>query len=338
MKVLLMHGGYGEGVAGGQSMAELLERALLCRGEEVALAIGNKAGGSLPPLPWAPDVIHALDLSRHEFAWVGRDLASRSAAIFALTPASAPEVWDDPAAGAELCRAADVLYALTAAEAECLVAAGADPSRIVVVGQGPRLEGRPDPAGFMDRYGLAAPMVLFLGRKMRSKGYRELLEAAPAVWRTMPETSFAFAGPAVALDWERDFTEHADPRLVDLGMLNEQEKHSALMASDLLCLPTTVDVFPLVLAEAWHCGKPVVCGRFDGVNGVVRDGVDGIVVEPRADAVAAALLRLLSDEPLRTAMGRDGRDRALREMTWEAVAARVVEGYRWATRKLGTGA
>lgn len=338
MKVLLMHGGYAEGIAGGQSMAELLARELLARGEEVVLAVGNEAEGALPPLPWTPDVVHAFDLGRHEFARVGRELASRSAAIFALTPASAPAVWDDPAAGADLCRTADVVYALTAAEAGGLAAAGADPGRIVIVGQGPRLEGRPDPAGFMDRYGLAAPMVLFLGRKMRSKGYRKLLEATPAVWGAMPETSFAFAGPAVAPEWERDFAAHADPRLVDLGMLDEQEKHSALTACDLVCLPTTTDVFPLVLAEAWHCCKAVVCGRFDGVEGVVRDGVDGIVVEPRADAVAAALIRLLSDEPLRTAMGRHGRDRAMREMTWEAVATRVLEGYLRVARGIGTGA
>jgi glycosyltransferase involved in cell wall biosynthesis len=333
-----MHGGYGEGIAGGQSMAELLARQLLFRGEEVVLAVGNRAEGALASLPWAPDVVHALDLGRHELARAGRELAGRSGAVFALTPASAPEVWDDPAAGADLCRAADVVYALTVGEAECLTAAGADPSRIIVVGQGPCLEGRPDPAGFMDRHGLAAPVVLFLGRKLRSKGYRELLEAAPAVWRAIPEASFAFAGPAVAPDWERDFSEHAGPQIVDLGVLDEQEKHSALLGCDVVCLPTTTDVFPLVMVEAWHCGKPVVCGRFDGVEGVVRDGVDGIVVEARADAVAAALLRLLGDESLRAAMGREGRDRAMREMTWEAVAAKVVAGYLRVARAAGAGA
>lgn len=338
MKVLLMHGGYGEGVAGGQSMAELLARALLARGEEVILAIGNSAEGKLPPLPWAPDVIHAFDLARHEFARVGHDLASSSAATFALTPASAPEVWDNPAVGAELCRAADVIYALTAREAERLAVAGANPSRIAIVGQGPRLEGRPDPGSLLDRYGMAAPMVLFLGRKMRSKGYRELLDATPAVWRVMPDTRFAFAGPPVAREWERDLAEHADPRVVDLGLLDEQEKHSALAACDIVCLPTTTDVFPLTLVEAWHCGKPVVCGRFDGVEGVVRDSIDGVVVEPRADAIAAGLLRLLGDKPLRTAMGRNGHNRALREMTWETVATRVVEGYLRAGARVGTGA
>ena len=339
MKVLLMHGGYGEeSIAGGQSMAELLARELRRRGEEVVLTVGSRGGGGSPTLPWVPDVVHAFDLGRHRAARIGCELASRWGAAFALTPASAPEVWDDPAEGAGLCRAADVVYALTAREAERLAAVGVDPSRIAIVGQAPRLEGGPDHSGFMERHGLAAPVVLFLGRKMRSKGYRDLLDAMPAVWREKPAARFAFAGPAVGPDWERDLVEHLDPRLVDLGTLGEREKRAALEGCDVVCLPTTTDVLPLVLVEAWHCGKPVVCGRFDGAREVVRDGVDGIVVEPGGEAVAAALLRLLADEALRAAMGREGRERALREMTWEAVTARVVAGYRRAARTIGTEA
>jgi len=336
MRVLLMHGGYDGEVAGGRSMPELLARELLSRGEEVILAVGRGGEGVVPTLPWTPEVVHAFDLARHQFARVGRELADRSGAVFALTPASAPAVWEDRAGGADLCRAADVVCALTAAEARDLVGAGADPSRVEVVGQGPRLEGVPDSAGFMERRDLVAPMVLFLGRKLRSKGYRELLEAAPIVWRAMPETRFAFAGPAVAPEWERDFAARADRRLVDLGMLDEEDKRSALIGCEALCLPTTTDVFPLALVEAWHCGKPVVCGRFDGAEEVVRDGVDGIVVEPRPEAVAAALLRLLGDGGLRAAMGENGRERALREMTWDAVAERVSAAYLRAVREIGT--
>jgi glycosyltransferase involved in cell wall biosynthesis len=336
MKVLLTHGGYGEGFAGGRSMTELLGRELVCAGEEVTLAVGAGAESALRAMPWIPDVVHAFDLGRHELVCAGRELAERHAAAFALTPASAPEVWDDPRVGADLCCAADLVFALTAAEGGRLAAGGVDPRRIIVVGQGPRLEGRPDPAGFTDLHGLTAPTVLFLGRKMPSKGYKALLEAAPAVWRAFPETRFAFAGPPVSSDWQRDFSSHADHRLVDLGQLDESEKHSALQGCDLLCLPTAADVFPLVLVEAWHCGKPVVCGRFDGVEGVVRDGVDGIVAEPSADAIAGALLRLLGDSSLRAELGARGRERAKSELTWEVVAARVIDGYRRIAPRVGT--
>jgi glycosyltransferase involved in cell wall biosynthesis len=332
-----MHGGYAEALAGGLSMAELLEQELRSRGEQVVLSVGD-GSGEPPALPWTPDVVHAFDLARHGYARLGRELARRAGAAFALTPATAPELWGDRDAGAELCRAADVLFALTAAEAERLAAIGAERRRIVVVGQGPRLEGSPDAAGFLARHGLAAPFVLFLGRKMRSKGYPELLESAPAVWSQLPETRFGFAGPAVGSNWERDFAACADPRLLDLGLLAEPDKHSALVACDLLCLPTRSDVFPLALVEAWHCGKPVVCGRFDGVEGVVRDGVDGVVVETRAADIAAALLRLLGDPSLRRAMGREGRERARRELSWEAVGDRVAGGYRHAAAKLEAGA
>jgi glycosyltransferase involved in cell wall biosynthesis len=239
-------------------------------------------------------------------------------------------VWDDRAAGLELCRAADVVFVLTLAEGESLVRAGVDASRLVAVAQGPKLEGEADPAGFRRRHGVRGPLVLFLGRKMASKGYHLLLGATSDVWRAVPEAVFVFVGPRVDPDCATVFARHADPRVVELEGLDEREKHSALAASDLVCVPTTADVFPLAFAEAWHCGKPVVSGRFAGADEVVRDGVDGLLVDPRPPAVAAAVTRLLCDARMRAELGARGRERARAELTWAAVVERVVNGYRTA--------
>ncbi len=140
----------------------------------------------------------------------------------------------------------------------------------------------------------------------------------------MPETVFAFGGPQGGRDDEHIFACHRDERILDLGMLDESTKHDALVACDLLCLPSSADVFPLVFAEAWSCGKPVVSGRFAGVEDVVRPDVDGLVCDLTAGQVACAVLRLLRDRELRTSLGAAGLARIRDGMNWPHVAT-VVE-------------
>jgi glycosyltransferase involved in cell wall biosynthesis len=199
--------------------------------------------------------------------------------------------------------------------------------RIRRIPHAPDLRGRPDPAGFRARLGLRGPVVVFVGRRIPSKGYAELLRAASSVWRELPDARFLFLGPNSDPAAAQIFRDHADPRIVDLGAVDEQTKHDAIAASDVLCLPSTADVFPLVFLEAWMCGKPVVSGDFVGADGVVEHGVDGLVVAPRPAEIADALVHLLSDDEVRRAMGRAGQAKVRRDFTWERVAASVEAGY-----------
>ena len=60
-----------------------------------------------------------------------------------------------------------------------------------------------------------------------------------------------------------------------------------------------------------------------GASEFVRDGIDGILVDPQdSAALRAALSRIASDEGLRSALSAAGRDR-VPEFTW----ARVAKAY-----------
>ena len=62
-----------------------------------------------------------------------------------------------------------------------------------------------------------------------------------------------------------------------------------------------------------------------GGGGIVRDGIDGIILEPYdTDAWVEGLRKLSSSPDLRAKMGAAARDRAL-ELTWQKVAARRKE-------------
>lgn len=346
MRILVAHHGYGAVAAGAEGMALRTAEALAARGHQVRLLMlrtGEDTSGpegvttALAAGPdrlaeacagWEPEAVHLIDAVDTGFGAAVARLARDRGALLGVTPASAPSFWDDRHAGLELCSAADVLFCLTRAEFDALRSigvAGADPW---LLPQAPALRGTGDGERFRARHGLVTQIVLFLGRKARSKGYRELLAAGPEVWQELPEVSFVFAGSA----WDRDcaevFERHRDPRVLDLGRVSDAEKEDALAACSLLCLPTSEDVSPLVFAEAWSYGKPVISGAFPGVEEVVRDGRDGLVVTPRPTQIAAAIRSLLRDPERLRRFGADGRARAAAGMSWAATAAAVERAYR----------
>ncbi|MGE3274580.1 MAG: glycosyltransferase family 4 protein [Vicinamibacterales bacterium] len=82
--------------------------------------------------------------------------------------------------------------------------------------------------------------------------------------------------------------------------------------------------YGLATLEAFLAGKPVVTARDSGGTlEFVTDGVTGIVTEPRADAIGAALAALHDDRARARDLGAAGRDRA-RLITWDAVIARLL--------------
>lgn len=80
----------------------------------------------------------------------------------------------------------------------------------------------------------------------------------------------------------------------------------------------TGEGFGIVYIEAAAFGRPVVAGNGGGAPEAVRDGVTGAVVDGRdADAVAAVLIRLALDAPLRRRMGEAGRQWVQERFTFE---------------------
>ncbi|MFN0167400.1 MAG: glycosyltransferase family 4 protein [Bryobacteraceae bacterium] len=107
-----------------------------------------------------------------------------------------------------------------------------------------------------------------------------------------------------------------------------------LQASDLFLHTTLGEAFGNVLAEAAACGVPVVGSLSGGAPEVVDDGRTGLLVKPgegEAKRLAAAMARLLNDEPLRSEFGRAGIDRARRLFGIDRSVAETLEVYREAT-------
>jgi glycosyltransferase involved in cell wall biosynthesis len=83
-------------------------------------------------------------------------------------------------------------------------------------------------------------------------------------------------------------------------------------AIDALLLPSVNEGTPVSVIEALAAERPAVATRVGGVPDVVRDGVDGYLVDVGdADTLAERLVELAGDPGKRDAMGREGRKRVL---------------------------
>jgi phosphatidylinositol alpha-mannosyltransferase len=85
----------------------------------------------------------------------------------------------------------------------------------------------------------------------------------------------------------------------------------------------------MVLLEGMSAGLPIVASRLPGFEFVMRDGIDGLMVDRGDDheACASALNRLLDDPALRESMGRAGRRRAIETFAWPLVVNRLERLY-----------
>jgi glycosyltransferase involved in cell wall biosynthesis len=81
---------------------------------------------------------------------------------------------------------------------------------------------------------------------------------------------------------------------------------------DAFVLPSVNEGTPVSAIEALASGTPVVANRVGGVPDVVRDGLDGFLVDPGDVTTAGAQLAVLAgDDRLRESMGESGRTRVL---------------------------
>jgi glycosyltransferase involved in cell wall biosynthesis len=89
-----------------------------------------------------------------------------------------------------------------------------------------------------------------------------------------------------------------------------------LQRADVFVMPSIsakkrfVDGLPNVLGEAMACGAAVVASRISGIPELIEDGLTGLLVEPNdADALAAALARVMKDEELMKNLAAEARKR-----------------------------
>ncbi|MET9494651.1 glycosyltransferase family 4 protein [Streptomyces sp. NPDC006552] len=112
--------------------------------------------------------------------------------------------------------------------------------------------------------------------------------------------------------------------------ISDRELVDLVRSAQVACVPSLYEGFSLPAAEAMATGTPLVATTGGAIPEVAGpDGETCLAVPPGdAGALAAALVRLLGDEPLRARLGAAGRARVLARFTWARAAQGTAELYR----------
>ena len=213
------------------------------------------------------------------------------------------------------------LYDLDMAKAR-VVPNGVDTERFRPADEGDKFNGR---LGLGDRQ-----VVLFVGRLIPRKGLHFLVEAASRVVKECNNVVFIIVGDGplrgsltsqlASLSLSRNF--------LFLGNVKEAALPRVYNGCDVFAFPSLQEGQGIALLEAQASAKPVVAFNVGGVNEAVRGGESGLLVErANTGALAEAIVKLLSDAPLRRRMGVVGREFVIANYTWDICAEKMLKVY-----------
>jgi glycosyltransferase involved in cell wall biosynthesis len=244
----------------------------------------------------------------------GLRAARRGGKPFLITPFCHPGHWGDDPMNVATYRHADAVLALHDADAETYLGLGVARDRIGL------MPVPLAPLSKVDSQPAKTRFVLFLGRVNNYKGIDRLFAAWPQV-HAQTGTELVVAGPA-----EEPVAPPRGARYV--GVVTEEEKARLLSTADVLVLPSTGEILPNVVLEAWAAGVPVVVSDVPTLAAFVHHEVDGLVTSVQSKPLASALIRILEDGELRTRLGESGRKRVATTHSPERVAGDLLERYR----------
>lgn len=233
-------------------------------------------------------------------------------------------------------RCAAVVAVSQQVAASLLAEVGARPKderRLVVVPNGvnePPPLFAADRKAIRQRFGCAEEELLLLaaGRHTEQKNFQALVKAAAILRDRGVPYRLAIAGDGPL----REAHEKQAGRLALGGRVlfpgNLDDLQRVMQAADGFVLPSLWEGLPLVLLEALAAGVPVVGSRIAGIQDVVTDEVDSLLVAPADEAALAAALARLQDPQLRQRLRAAGLELARREYGFARVVSRLETIYR----------
>lgn len=200
---------------------------------------------------------------------------------------------------------------------------GLPPEKIPVVSNGIDLSGCVPKVD----YRLSDPVTLVhVGRFDAPKNHPGLLRAFRMVHEAYPNSRLRLVGDGeTRQDVEQLARELGVAPWVEFcGM--QADVHPFLQGADVFLFPSLYEGNPMTILEAMATGLPIVATQVGGIPDMVENEKDALLVPCDEEAVAAACGRLLSDEALRSRLGRQAREDSAR-FSANAMAQRYCQCY-----------
>ena len=169
------------------------------------------------------------------------------------------------------------------------------------------------PERFIEKYGLAEPFLLYVGRVDASKGCDEMFE-----WFQRRAASESNTHKLVVTGREV-LPVPVHEKILYLGFVPEEEKWDAMAACDWMLLPSRYESLSISLLETWAAGRPaIVNAESEVLRGHCTRGHGGLWYADwrECDAILNTV-----DENTKATLGRQGQQYVEAHYSWERVVA-----------------
>ena len=169
----------------------------------------------------------------------------------------------------------------------------------------------------------ARQRILWVGRLVPEKDLATLIQVHGILTRRRSDWVMIVVGDGPS----RKEMEAAMPGAIFTGHRSGQFLSAAYASSDLFLFPSPTETFGNVVLEAMASGSVPVCVREGGAQSSVRDGVTGLIANPRDPADIARCVEMLLDSAGRRSLMRAAALAYARGETWEQVFDRQFKSY-----------
>jgi len=186
------------------------------------------------------------------------------------------------------------------------------------------------------RQAFPGPLIAFTGRLEWEKGVHTLIEAMPAIRRTVRDAHLVIAGRGSArADLLRQVRRKRLGKAVTFeGWLPEADLHALVAAADVAVVPSIYEPFGIVALEAAAVGTPVVAADSGGLAEIVEDGRTGwLFASGNPGDLATCVIEALADPAAARRRARAGLRRVDEVFAWPRISRLTDEVYQAAIRE-----
>ncbi len=172
--------------------------------------------------------------------------------------------------------------------------------------------------------------ILFVGTLCFRKGIRELLHAFRLLKNKYKDLRLIMLGNNSMKKWIETFVSHnhLDSAVELPGVVDSKEITKYYSRASIFALPSYSEGMPTVMFEAMANKLPIVISRVGGVEEVIRDGINGMLVNPGSVQDLYDKLELLvEDERLRDMLSANAFEEFSANYTWGQNARKTIALY-----------
>ncbi|MFN2502348.1 MAG: glycosyltransferase family 4 protein [Pyrinomonadaceae bacterium] len=181
-----------------------------------------------------------------------------------------------------------------------------------------------------------APVVGKIARLFPLKGHDQLMDAAAAIVKRVPDVRFFLIGDGILLEHLQERARKAGilDNFVFAGLVDRTRIPEMISAMDVVVHTSLREGLARVLPQSLAMGKPCVSFDIDGAPEVVIDDLTGYLVAPfDSEGLADRIAHLLEDEPLRKQLGENGRKHVDPNFRTEKMVADIADVYKMLLNK-----